>query len=63
MSEPSGAFPNGTLAYRVSELEADVKLLTRKVDRLIWAIVSLSIALTTTSVILVITRLAEHAAS
>lgn len=60
MSEPSGGYANGTLAYRVAELERDVKALEEKVDKLIWAIVSLTIALATTSVVLVVTRLAEQ---
>ena len=59
MSEPP-SYPNGnTLAYRVAELERDVKELTKKVDRLMWSLVSLTIALTTTTVMLLLTRIVE----
>ena len=71
MTEPS--YPNGnTLAYRVAELERDmsalaqkqkddVKELGQKVDRLMWSLVSLTIALTTTTVMLLLTRIVEQA--
>jgi hypothetical protein len=39
------SYGNGTLAYRVSELEKDQQELARKVDRILWMLVSLTLAL------------------
>lgn len=43
------------LAYRVGELETDVKALSRKVDRLIWALVTLTITIAGSAVVFAIT--------
>ena len=51
-SEPSNG---NTLRYRVEENEKDIETLGRKVDRLIWALVGLSISLATSAVVLALT--------
>jgi hypothetical protein len=59
-----------TLVYRVGELEKDVIALQkelkeeigelqRKVDRVMWSLVSLTVALTTTSIIVLLTKVSE----
>lgn len=49
---------NGILAFRVSELEKDVEALTRKVDRLTWALVTLTLSIAGSAVVFAITVLA-----
>jgi hypothetical protein len=60
--------PNGTIAYRVSELEQDVRALdkrleerfevaNRKVDRLTWALVTLTLSIAGSAVIFAVTVL------
>lgn len=44
-----------TLAYRVEELEKDVKQLTGKVDRLMWAVLSLALSIAGSAVVFAIT--------
>lgn len=53
---PSGNYPNGgTLAYRVAELEKDVVSLSRKVDRLMWAVMTLALSIAGSAVVFAIT--------
>lgn len=42
-------------AFRIGELEKDVVALTRKVDRLMWAILTLTITIAGSSVVFAIT--------
>lgn len=44
-----------TLTYRVQELEADVRSLAKKVDRLIWALVTLTITIAGSAVVFALT--------
>lgn len=46
-----------TLTYRVRELETDVKTLTAKVDRMLWALVTLTLTIAGSSVVFTITVL------
>jgi len=45
------------LAFRVAELEKDVQSLTRKVDRLTWALVTLTLSIAGSAVIFAVTAL------
>lgn len=47
--------PDATLAYRVSELEKDVRDLNKKLDRLTWAIVGLTITIASSAIIFALT--------
>ena len=47
----------GVLAFRVAELEKDVESLTRKVDRLSWALVTLTLSIAGSAVVFAITVL------
>lgn len=52
MAEPE----NGrTLAYRVGEVEKDVKELSGKVDRLMWAIVALALTISGSAITFALT--------
>lgn len=55
VSEPT--IRNGTLIYRVGELEKDVLLLQRKVDRLGWALVTLTLSIAGSAVVFAVTVL------
>jgi hypothetical protein len=44
-----------TVVYRLGEVEKDVLSLTRKVDRLMWAIVSLAFSIAGSAIVFVIT--------
>ena len=59
MSEREPQFPtNGqTLIYRVGELEKDVVNLQRKVDRLLWALITLTLSIAGSAVIFAVTAL------
>jgi len=48
---------NGTLAYRLGEVEKDVILLAKKVDRLVWALVTLTLSIAGSAVVFAITVL------
>jgi hypothetical protein len=50
---------NETLAYRVQELERDVKDLTSKVDRLVNAIIGLALSIAGASVIFALTVITQ----
>jgi len=52
--EPTGGTPN-TMAWRVAELERDVKALQTKVDRLMWSIVALSLTIAGSAITFAIT--------
>jgi hypothetical protein len=54
---PSRRTPNGVLAFRVAELEKDVQALTKKVDRLTWALVTLTLSIAGSAVIFALTVL------
>ena len=45
---------NSTTLYRVEQLERDVDVLVKKVDRLVWALVGLSISLATSAIVFAI---------
>jgi hypothetical protein len=47
----------GTLLYRVGEIEKDILILQRKVDRLLWALVTLTLSLAGSAVIFAVTVL------
>lgn len=49
--------PNGIIAFRVAELEKDVQALTKKVDRLTWALVTLTLSIAGSAVIFAVTVL------
>jgi hypothetical protein len=56
--QPPSWPPNGgTLTYRVSELEHDVRALSKKVDRLTWALVTLTLSIAGSAVIFALTVL------
>lgn len=44
-----------TLAYRVGEVEKDVKELSSKVDRLMWAIVALALTISGSAITFALT--------
>jgi len=44
-----------TLAYRVSELEGDIKALQKQVDRLIFALITLTVTIAGSAVVFAIT--------
>lgn len=46
---------NELLAHRISELESDVELLLRRTDRLLWALVTLSLSLTGSATVFALT--------
>ncbi len=46
---------NELLAHRISQLEVEVELLSRRTDRLLWALVSLSLSVTTAAVVYALT--------
>lgn len=48
---------DATLAYRVSELEKDLSALNKKLDRLVWALVTLTITIAGSAVIFALTVL------
>ena len=49
-------YPNGnTLHYRVGELEGDVETLSSKVDRLMWAVLSLALSIAASAVVFAVT--------
>jgi hypothetical protein len=50
--------PNGnTVVYRVAELEKDLTRVERKVDKLLWALVTLTLSIAGSAVIFAITVL------
>lgn len=49
------AADTANLAYRVGELEKDVQSLTRKVDRLIMALITLTVTIAGSAVVFAIT--------
>ena len=57
MSNAELPIRNGTLIYRVGELEKDVLALTKKVDRLVWALVTLTLSIAGSAVIFAVTVL------
>lgn len=46
---------NELLAHRVTELEADIAVLQRKVDRLVWALVTLSLSIAGSAIVFALT--------
>lgn len=46
---------NELLAHRISQLEAEVEALARRTDRLLWALVSLSLSVTTAAIVYALT--------
>lgn len=46
---------NELLAHRITQLEADLEVLARRTDRLLWALVSLSLSVTTAAVVYALT--------
>lgn len=44
-----------TIAYRVTQLEREVSALQRKVDRLTWALVTLSLSIAGSAVVFALT--------
>ena len=48
---------DATLAYRVAELEKDLGTLNKKLDRLVWALVTLTITIAGSAVIFALTVL------
>lgn len=46
---------NEVLAHRVGELEQDIAVLQKKVDRLVWALVTLSLSIAGSAVIFALT--------
>lgn len=57
MPESTPPVINGTLVYRVGELEKDVITLQRKVDRLLWALITLTLSIAGSAVIFAVTVL------
>jgi len=57
MSETQFPGNGRTLLYRVTELEKDVTMLGRKVDRLLWALVTLTLSIAGSAVIFAVTVL------
>jgi hypothetical protein len=47
--------PNELLAHRVAELEADIAVLQKKVDRLVWALVTLSLSIAGSAIVFALT--------
>lgn len=64
MSDDLDSIPgNGrTLVYRMGQVEKDVASLERKVDRVLWALVTLTITLAGSSIIFAITVLSLRGA-
>jgi hypothetical protein len=56
-TQPPSWTNGNTLAYRVSELEHDVRTLSKKVDRLTWALVTLTLSIAGSAVIFALTVL------
>lgn len=48
---------DSSLRWRVSELEKDMETITKKLDRLIWALVTLTITIAGSAVIFALTVL------
>lgn len=46
---------NELLAHRVHELEQDIGVLQKKVDRLVWALVTLSLSIAGSAVVFALT--------
>jgi hypothetical protein len=46
---------NELLAHRLAELESDVEVLARRTDRLLWALVTLSLSLAGSAVVFALT--------
>lgn len=44
-----------TMSYRIEELERDVVVLQRKVDRLVWALVTLTISIAGSAIVFSLT--------
>ena len=51
------AIRNGELIYRVSSLERDTAELSKKVDRLLWALVTLALSIAGSTIVFTITVL------
>lgn len=49
------SIPDATIAYRVGQLEEDVRDLNKKLDRLTWAIVGLTITIASSAIIFALT--------
>ncbi len=49
-----------TLSYRVNELEKDVSVLNKKLDRLIWSIVALTITIASSAIVFAFTILSTQ---
>lgn len=47
--------PNEVLAYRINELEADMEVLQKRTDRLLWALVTLSLSLAGSAIVFALT--------
>ena len=47
--------PDATISYRVGQLEEDVRDLNKKLDRLTWAIVGLTITIASSAIIFALT--------
>ena len=56
MSQPS---PNGTVAWRLGQLERTVENLERKVDRLTWALTIAALTFAGSTAVLVLTELPQ----
>lgn len=52
---------DGSLRWRVTELEKDVGILNKKLDRLIWAIVALTITIASSAIVFAFTILSTLA--
>jgi hypothetical protein len=46
---------NELLAHRITQLEGDLELLARRTDRLLWALVTLSLSLTGSAIVFALT--------
>lgn len=46
---------NELLAHRITELEGDLEALAKRTDRLLWALVSLSLSITTAAIVSALT--------
>lgn len=46
---------NEVVVHRVSELERDIGILQKKVDRLVWALVTLSLSIAGSAVVFALT--------
>lgn len=57
MNPPSGDNTDApaTVAYRVGQLERDMDMMARKIDRLVWGLVTLTITIAGSAVVFALT--------